>query len=230
MSHLTPEIKSSMEKIFEAADISYLFMDKNGGICCGRPTLLTGQKDAAQKLMQKNKGIIEQSGAKILVTSCPICYKMFNEEYQLNIPVLHHTQYINQLITKKQLNIQSTDTKVVFHDPCDLGRNSGVYNEPREILSKIAQLQPTPFDKEKGLCCGGSLGNTEMTYNQRKLVSFDAVKKLTEQKPDILVTACPLCKKTFADTNHVQVKDISQLVIEAVMCKQKQNEVIVDSN
>jgi Fe-S oxidoreductase len=212
MSHLTPDIKRAMLKIFRAANVKYRFMDEDGGICCGRPTLLTGQSDAAHKLMQKNKNIITASGAKALVASCPICYKMFKNEYRLTIPVLHHTQYINQLLDNNKLHLTPISKKLVFHDPCDLARNSGVYEEPREVLRKIAELQPTPFDKEKGLCCGGSLGNAEITQQQRKMIAYDTVEKLMEQQPDILVTACPLCKKTLADTKLTTVQDIAQVV------------------
>jgi len=120
------------------------------------------------------------------------------------------------LIHDGKLQLTMSDKKLVFHDPCDLGRNSGIYEEPREILKKIGELQYTPFDKEKGLCCGGSLGNAEMTMSQRKMVTFDAVTKLTEQQPDVLVTACPLCKKTFADTKLVKVQDIAQVVASAI--------------
>lgn len=217
MTHLTPDSKRAMIQIFDRVGVNYYFMDRDGSICCGRPTLLTGQSDAAQRLIQRNKDIIAKSGAKLLVTSCPICYKMFTAEYQLSIPVLHHTQYIHQLITDGKLKLSDEGKQLVYHDPCDLGRNSGIYNEPREVLSQIGILQSTSYDKANALCCGGSLGNTEINYNQRKAIAADAVKQLIRNKPDALVTACPLCKKTFMDTNLTPVYDIAQVVASAMV-------------
>lgn len=80
MSHLTPKITRSMVKIFEQANENYTFMDVNGSICCGRPMMLTGKANEANALIEKNTEIIKRSGAKRLVLSCPICYKVFKEE------------------------------------------------------------------------------------------------------------------------------------------------------
>ncbi|MBO5956772.1 MAG: 4Fe-4S dicluster domain-containing protein, partial [Bacteroidales bacterium] len=99
MSHLTPTITRSMKKIFEIAKENYEFLDAEGSICCGRPMMLTGKVKEAKALIEKNTELIKNSGAKRLVLSCPICYKVFKEEYQLEgIEILHHTQYINKLI------------------------------------------------------------------------------------------------------------------------------------
>ena len=93
MSHLTPKIIRSMKKIFEAAKENYEFMDAEGSVCCGRPMMLTGKVNEARALIAKNTELIRNSGAKRLVLSCPICYKVFKEEYHLDgIEVLHHTQ------------------------------------------------------------------------------------------------------------------------------------------
>ncbi|MCK7537706.1 MAG: heterodisulfide reductase-related iron-sulfur binding cluster [Marinilabiliales bacterium] len=58
-------------------------MDEQGGVCCGRPLMLAGRDKEARELINHNSDIIWKSGAKILVTSCPICYKVFRESYYL---------------------------------------------------------------------------------------------------------------------------------------------------
>lgn len=217
MTHLTPGIKQSMQTIFEHANVSYRFMDEEGSICCGRPLLLAGQTAAAERLIEANKRIIVESGAKILVTSCPICYRAFTETYSLPIKVLHHTEYLERLIDEGRIKLQKSLKNVVYHDSCELGRYSNIYNAPRNVLRNIAYLQPTPHDGKDGICCGGSIGSTLLTSTQRRKIAIDAANKLTEKQPDCLVTSCPLCKKTFDNATGTAVKDIAQVVEEALI-------------
>ena len=216
MTHLTPAISRAMQTIFERADVNYRFMDEDGGICCGRPMMLLGQEKSASLMIEKNTDIILQSNAGLLVTSCPVCYKIFNDKYDLPIPVMHHSQYIEQLMDKGAVTVHHTGLSAVYHDPCDLGRNSGIYNPPRQALRQMTNLLDSRYEREEGLCCGASAGNALLTNDQRRKIAGDALKKLTEEKPDILVTACPLCKKTFVGAGSQQVEDIAQVVVKAM--------------
>jgi Fe-S oxidoreductase len=159
MTHLTPAIKNSMLKIFRTAGENYYFIDEEGGACCGRPLMLAGQDREARELINFNSEIIWKSGAHTLVTSCPICYKVFRESYHLGLEVLHHSQYIKRLIDEGSIRLNYSHRKVVYHNPCELGRGSGVYNEPLDVLAFVADLQRTGYDGENSLCCGGSIGN-----------------------------------------------------------------------
>jgi len=217
MTHLTPAIKNSMVKILEASGIKYNFMDAEGGACCGRPLMLAGQDKEARELINFNSELIWKSGAKTLVTSCPICYKVFSESYYLNVEVLHHTQFIKMLIEQDKLKLNFTRRKVTYHTPCDLGRGSGIYDEPKEVLSHVALLQKTAFDDENSLCCGGSLGNMKINNQVRNSIARDAAAELTQCNPDILATSCPLCKKTFAAATDTRVADIAEIVAEAIV-------------
>ena len=217
MSHLTPKIIRSMKKIFEAANENYEFMDAEGSICCGRPMMLTGKVNEAKALIEKNTELIKNSGAKRLVLSCPICYKVFKEEYQLEgIEVLHHTQYINELVENDQLNIDRSDKRYVYHDPCELGRAFGVYDEPRNVIDNIGLLTQGKSDKDMSVCCGGSLGSLTMSLEERDEITKNSIKDLTLNQPDEIVTACPLCLKTFARLAPIEVKDIAEIVAENI--------------
>ncbi len=222
MSHLTPGIKKSMVNILDASGIKYNFIDANGGACCGRPLMLAGQDKEARELINYNSELIWKSGAKTLVTSCPICYKVFNESYYLNVEVLHHSQFIKMLIEKGNLKLKFMPKTVAYHTPCDLGRGSGVYDEPKEVLSYVAQLQKTACEDENSLCCGGSLGNLKISHSERKSIALDAAKELTKDNPDILATSCPLCKKTFAAITNTRVADIAEIVSEAIVVPSSQ--------
>ncbi len=216
MSHLTPSIKKSMIKILEVSGIKYNFIDDDGGACCGRPLMLAGQDKEARELINFNSELILKSGAKTLVTSCPICYKVFNESYYLNVEILHHSQFIKRLIKEDKLKLNFMRKRITYHTPCDLGRGSGVYEEPKEVLSYVAQLQNTDYEDENSLCCGGSLANMKINNPSRRNIAQDAAEELTKDNPDILATSCPLCKKTFASVIETRVADIAEIVAEAI--------------
>ena len=213
MTQLTPKIMRAMKQIMEAAGEKYEFLDKDGGICCGRPMLLSGKTAEAQAMMAKNTELIKQSGAKRLVLSCPICYKVFKEEYQLEgVEILHHTQYIDELIKQGKLKVNKNGTNYVYHDPCELGRAFGVYDEPREVIENIGHLRKAKSEKELSICCGGSLGSFNLTQQERDEITMNSVNDLMYNNPDEIVTACPLCLKTFARKSPVAVKDIAEVV------------------
>lgn len=221
MSHLTPSIKRAVVQSFRKSGINFWFMDENESICCGRPQLLAGKKEEAKLLMERNKSAIEQSNAKALVTNCPICYKMFKEQYQLEIPVYHHSQYFSGLIENNLIKVKKQNINVVYHDPCELGRGSKIYKEPRKVLKKVVNLINSEEEKEKSLCCGGSLGNITITTEQRNKITQDACDTLLKENPDVLVTSCPLCKKTFQKVSDIPVYDIAEVVNNSIVITQK---------
>ena len=219
MTHLTPSIIVAMKKIFEEAGVNYHFMDADGGVCCGRPLMLAGRDREARELINHNSEIIWKSGAKMLVTSCPICYKVFRESYYLDVEVLHHTQFIDMLIDEGALRPGFMHETVVYHDPCELGRGSGVYDEPRNIIGYVADLQPAAEEGSESLCCGGSIGNLSLSSGKRSLIAKDAISVLTKNNPSAVITACPLCKKTFSNASETKVMDIAELVVKALPSK-----------
>lgn len=217
MTHLTPGIISAMEKIFALAGENYWFLDKEKAPCCGRPLMLAGQYDAASELIENNRRKILDSGAKTLVVSCPICYKVFMEDYDLpDIRVLFHVEYMLELVASKKLSIGQIPQRMVYHDPCELGRGSGMYEEPRQLLKMSGELIPIKNEKEKAFCCGGSLGNLKIKQAERNLIRQQAVADYQSYEPDLLVTACPMCKKTFGRDKQLQVMDISEVIVQSL--------------
>jgi Fe-S oxidoreductase len=216
MTHITPSIKRSMVKIMNASGLKWSFMDENGGVCCGRPLMLAGQDKEARELINYNSQLIWKSGAHTLVTSCPICYKVFRESYYLDVEVLHHSQFIWNLIETGSVKMNFLNNKVTYHTPCELGRNSGVYDEPKEVIRHVARLEPTEFDDENSLCCGGSLGNIKISSADRRKIAVNVASELEKCEPDCIITACPLCKKTLTPATRTRISDISEIVAEAI--------------
>ena len=217
MSHLTPGITEAMEQIFQAANQNYWYMDKESTMCCGRPLLQQGLIRQADELRNLNKRLIAKSKATMLVTSCPICYQSFTQEYKLDIPVMHHTQYIDMLIKTGRIKVAKSDMRVTYHDPCELGRGCGVYDEPRRVLSAATTLLPTREEWEKSLCCGYNLGNTHIETSQQQLIRDAALRNLTEPQPDRICTACPMCKKALNRANDLPVSDIAEIIAKQLI-------------
>lgn len=225
MSHLTPGIKNSMVKILNASGLSYSFIDEAGGICCGRPMMLAGLDREARELINLNSQLIWKTGARTLVTSCPICYKVFKESYYLDVEVLHHSQFIGNLIRENTVKFNFLRKRVVYHTPCELGRGSGVYDEPKEVLSHIAKLEKSKFEDQNSLCCGGSLGNLKIDSRDRIRIATQTAAELTKGDPDILATACPLCKKTLSAVTGTRVADIAEIAAEALVIPRQQRNI-----
>jgi Fe-S oxidoreductase len=205
-----------MKNIFEAAGQKYWHIDAEKTICCGRPLLQQGFEQQAKELRRKNTALIRESNATLLVTSCPICYQSFKKEYKLNIPVIHHTEYIEKCIKEGKINITKQDLKVVYHDPCELGRGCGVYKAPRNVLKKAVKLVSLKNEKEKSFCCGFNLGDTVLEKEEQKRIRDAALQNLLKKNPDLIATACPMCKKAFMYGTDFQVKDVAEIVGEGL--------------
>src|SRR5574344_1782357 len=213
MSQLTPSITSSVTEIMNKSGVEWSFMDQEGGICCGRPLILAGRAEAAAEVIKKNSEIIKASGADTLLLSCPICLKVFKENYDLKgINIVHYTQFIDSLIKDGKIALTKDETKYVFHDPCELGRGCGIYKEPRNILKSIGILVEAAKGKDESICCGGSLGSITLSYEERSHITDLAIDNLTINNPQTIITACPLCLKTFGAKSKIQVKDIAEIV------------------
>ena len=213
MTSLTPTIMKSMTSLLKKAGVNYGIMDKDGGICCGRPMLMAGRIDQAMELVAKNTEIIKESGADILLLSCPICYKIFKEKYALEgIEILHHTEYIDRLIKEGRLKVRKSEKSYVYHDPCELGRGCGIYDQPRNVVSSAGELVEAEKNGKDSICCGGSLGSLTLSFDKRKALTENALKNLTIASPDEVITACPLCRSTFNRYSQTPVRDIAELI------------------
>ena len=215
MTALTPGIRRATETLLKAAGIDYQLMDPEGGLCCGRPLIMAGLKEAAQALIRKNVEIIRASGCDTLLLTCPICYRVFLESYPLEgIRVVHHTVFLEELMREGRLPVEYTSGSYVFHDPCELGRGCGIYEEPRAALRRIGFLHEAEKHHAESICCGGSLGSLSLGFEKRKDITMNALHNLTANDPETIVTACPLCRSTFARYADRPVEDLSEVLVD----------------
>ena len=214
MTLLTPNTMTAMQKIFTAAREDVWWADKEGGVCCGRPLKLTGEPDSAQKMIDYNKALFAKHNITTLVTSCPICLRVFSEEYDLKgIEVLHHSEYILRLMQQGRLRVSySPEQTFTYHDPCELGRGSGIYDQPRAVIEAIGALLEPEHNRKNALCCGSSIANTAINDKQQLTIAEGVGKELDATGAETVVTACPLCKKAITRGSAKPVVDLSEIV------------------
>lgn len=218
MTSLTPGVQHSMERIFEAAEVEVWYADHNGGVCCGRPLMLTGETDAARKIMTYNIELFRSHEITTLVTSCPICLRVFRDNYRLNdIEVLHHSEYIDRLICEGRLKVGSAASTLTYHDPCELGRGCGIYDAPRRVISAVGTLVEPRHSRRDALCCGSSLANTVIDDGQQLRLAQRMTAELEATGADTIVTACPLCNKAVGRASVHVPMDISEVVAKNIL-------------
>jgi len=213
MTLLTPRTLAAMDRIFTAAGEEVWRADRDGGVCCGRPLKLSGETDAARKMMEYNTELFRKHGIKTLVTSCPICLKVFREDYRLEgIEALHHSEYILRLLRAGRLTAQRGTTRYAYHDPCELGRGSGIYDEPRAVIAAVGELLEPAETRENAPCCGSSVANTAIGDAEQQAIARAVAEELEATGAEEIVTACPLCKKAIGRGAAHPVRDLAEIV------------------
>lgn len=178
--------------------------------CCGSPLMRLGGDPVT---MEHNISQIEKSGAKTIVTACAGCYKTLKESYDLDVEVLHITQFLAGKIG--ELEFVKLPFKVSYHDPCHLGRCMKVYDEPRQIINRICDFEEMKTYGPDAKCCGGGGG---VRRGHRDLSDKVARKRLAEAPEGIeyIVTACPMCNANLEDAGG-KVIDISELLLMSLI-------------
>ncbi len=213
MTLLTPRVLLAMERIFRAAGEEVWWADREGGVCCGRPLKLSGETDSARRMMQCNTELFRRHGITTLVTSCPICLRVFREDYDLRgIEVLHHSEYLLRLLRAGRLRVERSGERFTYHDPCELGRGSGIYDEPRALIEAVGELIEPAETREHALCCGSSVANTAIADGQQLQIARSVAGQLEATGAGTIVTACPLCKKAIARGARCEVQDLAEVV------------------
>lgn len=212
MGRLKPGITEAVKQLLEEAGLSWVHLDEKDSICCGRPMALAGRTDQAATMRAANEALIGSYRAGMLVTTCPICLNQFRNEYKLNIPVVHHSVLLWQLMSEGRIKTERGLECFSYHDPCELGRKGGHYNEPRELLSACGNLLPVDREKSESLCCGNTPGSLSLSLKDRQNITAATLKVLEAPHPDKIVTACPLCQHNLSRQSKVPVKDIAEVL------------------
>ena len=217
LTRLTPAITEAMKKIFMLTGEDFIFIDEYEAICCGRPLLLSGQYEAFREIANRTRSKILNCNPALIVTTCPICLNTFKNDYYYQVPVVHHSQYLNSLVKEGRFIPQRNGVKTVYHDPCELGRNLGIYSEPRNVLDLLVYLQNKDYTPGDGLCCGGSLADLELDVEEKRQIARETIEQIVTNDTQQLATSCPLCKMTFQMAGLYPVKDLAEIYAESMI-------------
>jgi len=205
-----PNIQKNYENILNRIGIDYIYL-KTEINCCGSPTHNAGYKKDFNTLKEKNKNILYEYSIGKIITNCPACYHILKTQY--NIEVIHITQLIAENLKKLNLNNNNNTEPITYHDPCHLGRHSGIYEEPRAIITSMGYtLKELPKNRRGSPCCGGGAG---LRSNYPDLSDAVAKNILKQTPSERIVTCCPLCYahlKENAKNTKIEIIELSELI------------------
>ncbi|MEO7145011.1 MAG: (Fe-S)-binding protein [Bryobacteraceae bacterium] len=191
--------------------------------CTGDPARRLGNDLVFGQLAENNLEALRQAKAPRIVSICPHCVRTISndwKEYGKAPPIEHHSEFLARHAA--QLPSQQTDEKIVYHDPCYLGRYRGVYDEPRGVIARTATVIEPPRTRERSFCCGAGGGLAFLGEEKGKRVSTERAEELVNTGASVVGAACPFCNTMFRDalaaisTTPPQLLDIAQIVANAI--------------
>lgn len=199
---LTDEF-NNYKDIFNILGIDFMLLPE-GENCCGLPVLNAGYKKDARKLAEKNLEVFRKYSIKKIITNCPSCYHTFKEVYpkllrDWDIEVEHATVTILNALKRKGIRLSTVGgaESVVYHDPCHLGRYSGIYEEPREVIGLLGgKISEFKFNRENAFCCGGGGGLRANYPETAKKIAELKIKHMPKDAKKI-ISPCGLCYSNF---------------------------------
>jgi len=217
-------------KILDAAGVNFAVLGQREQ-CTGDSARRAGNEYLFNELATTNVTMLNEVKPKRIVTTCPHCLHTLKNEYPAfggNYEVIHHTQFINELIGSGRLELNPVEQgsggageHITFHDPCYLGRHNKVFAEPREVLEAVQlNLTEMPRHAAKSFCCGA--GGAQMWKEEEHGTQNVNKARFAEAKAtgaETLAVGCPFCLTMMndaskADGGEVQVKDVAELVAE----------------
>jgi len=196
--------------------------------CCGSEIQRMGEMGLYEMMVEERTETIKTAQALRMVTTSPHCFDVYRNHYpELGLQIEHYTQYVARLITEGRLQFKrEIGKRITYHDPCYLGIQNGVFDEPRAILQAIPGVELVEMERsrEKSLCCGGGGGRMWFEgHDSGAHLSHERVREAVSTGAQIIATACPFCLnmledavKTLALDDQIEVKDIMELVNEAI--------------
>ncbi len=223
------KITKAFVKILNRANVSFAVLGTEES-CSGDPAKRAGNEFLFQMQAFGNIQVLNAYGVKKVVTACPHCFNTLKNEYPGlggNYEVVHHTQFINELLASGKIALEGGKFKgkrITYHDPCYLGRANNIYEAPRELIQKLdAELVEMKNCRKKGLCCGA--GGAQMFKEPEKGdkdVNIERTEQALETQPEIIAAACPFCNTMMTDgiknkekEASVAVLDIAELIANA---------------
>jgi Fe-S oxidoreductase len=232
------KVARSFVQLLDRAGVNYAVLGKKEA-CTGDSARRSGNEFLYQTLAEENVATLNSVKPKLIVATCPHCMNAIGHEYKQlggNYATMHHTEYLEMLVSSGRLEAAPLDANVTYHDPCYLGRHNGVYDAPRDVIRALGvEILELERSRENSFCCGaggaqfwkeeeegdGRISDNRFNEIQSRLDS--ATENAREGK--ILAVGCPFCKAMINSSpakqnrDDIVVKDVAELLLEGVMRK-----------
>ncbi|MEL1223535.1 MAG: (Fe-S)-binding protein [Candidatus Neomarinimicrobiota bacterium] len=219
------EISQSVAKILNEANIDYACLG-NEETCTGDSARRIGNEYLFQTMAEQNKETFEQYNFKKIVTQCPHCFTTLKNDYAemgIELDVVHHSQYIDELIKEKKIEPKPyLEEDITFHDPCYLGRHNGEYDAPRKVLQSVLKegsIKEMEQSKSDSFCCGAGGGNMWYEIKTGERINQNRVNQAVDTEAKTIAAACNFCNimledgvKTTGNEENIRVVDIAEMV------------------
>jgi Fe-S oxidoreductase len=223
------KITKAFVKILNNTKVDFAVLGTEEG-CTGDPAKRAGNEFLFQMQAMTNIEVLNAYDVQKIVTACPHCFNTLKNEYPGlggNYEVVHHTQFLKQLLNEGRLKVEGGKFKgkrITYHDPCYLGRANGEYEAPRDLLRKLeVELIEMKSCKSKGLCCGA--GGAQMFKDAEKgdkEVNIHRTEQAVETKPEVIAAGCPFCNTMMTDgvknkekQDEIEVLDVVEMIANA---------------
>ena len=219
------EISQSVVDVLNKAGVDFASLG-NEETCTGDSARRIGNEYLFQMMATKNMETFEKYKFKKIVTQCPHCLTTLKNDYSelgANLDVVHHSQYISDLIKDGKIEPEPwMDDDVTYHDPCYLGRHSGEYDAPRDVIQSImrdGKLVEMEQNKKESFCCGAGGGNMWYEIKTGERINKNRFNQAVETKAKTVAAACNFCNimledgmKVTGNDQDMQVLDIAEMV------------------
>lgn len=222
-------VTRAFAEILTAAGIEFAILG-NEESCTGDPARRAGNEFLYQMVALQNIETLNTYNVKKMVTACPHCFNTIKNEYPKlggNYDILHHTQYLQQLIDEGRIKLKEGGTfkgkRITYHDSCYIGRGNGIFEAPREVLRSLdSDLAEMKRSRLNGLCCGA--GGAQMWKEDEpgeKRINIERVEEALATEPEVIAVNCPFCMTMMSDglkakeqQEKVMVYDLSEMIVQ----------------
>jgi Fe-S oxidoreductase len=213
----------STAKLLQQAGVDFAILGPRES-CTGDPARRMGDEYTYQRLAGENVATLNGAGVKKIVTTCPHCFNTIGNEYPDfggRYEVVHHTEFLAQLVREGKLSPVASDRKITYHDSCYLARHNDVRAQPRELVDAVGQAVEMPRNRERTFCCGAGGARMWMEERRGRPINQERVREAVATGADTLAVACPFCTVMLDDGVRetgakLQVFDLATLLAEAV--------------
>jgi Fe-S oxidoreductase len=221
------KVARAFVRILRAAGVRFAILGPAEG-STGECVRRAGNEMLFQTLAQGLVETLNGLQVKRIVTCDPHAFNSLKNEYPQfggRWEVVHHTQLIDQLLRAGRLRLRPSFERVIYHEPCYLGRHNGEYEAPRRVLAAVCRDAPLEFElnRRHSMCCGAGGGRFWMEEHIGKRINVARVEQALARDPRMIATACPYCTTMIRDgttqlgkDESIATRDLAELVAEAL--------------